>query len=117
MYENIILNTDSQLISSSEFEFLSSTDPTEEGFSDQEKRKRTYPELMAPIPRPESQLQEGKNLCGSEAGTSLENLVTEFDDLFIKHKADIGRCTIPKHLVEVEPGAVPHRGGARRISP
>ena len=38
-----------QLTSSSEFEFLSSTDPTEEGLSDHEKRKRTNPELMALI--------------------------------------------------------------------
>ena len=58
--EKIILSTDSQLTSSSEFEFLSSTDPTEEGFSDREKRKRTDSELMAPIPGPESQLQEVK---------------------------------------------------------
>ena len=35
----------------------------------------------------------------------------------MKHKADIGRCTIAKHPVEVEPGAIPHREGARRMSP
>ena len=35
----------------------------------------------------------------------------------MKHKADIGRCTIAKHPVEVEPGAVPHREGARCMSP
>ena len=35
----------------------------------------------------------------------------------MKHKADIGRCTIAKHPVEVEPGAIPHREGARMISP
>ena len=35
----------------------------------------------------------------------------------MKHKADIGRCTIAKHPVEIEPGAVPHREGARRMSP
>ena len=35
----------------------------------------------------------------------------------MKHKADIGRCTIAKHPVELEPGAVPHREGARRMSP
>ena len=36
---------------------------------------------MAPIPGPESQLQEVKNSWGSEASTSLENILTEFDDL------------------------------------
>ena len=35
----------------------------------------------------------------------------------MKHKADIGGCTIAKHTVELEPGAVPHREGARRMSP
>ena len=48
---------------------------------------------------------------------SLNNILTEFDDLFMKHKADIGRCTIAKHPVELEPGAVAHREGARRMSP
>ena len=35
----------------------------------------------------------------------------------MKHKADIGKCIIAKHPVEVEPGAIPHREGARRMSP
>ena len=35
----------------------------------------------------------------------------------MKYKADIGRCTIAKHPVELELGAVPHREGARRTSP
>ena len=59
----------------------------------------------------------GQGPMGSEASTSLESVLTEFDDLFIKHKADIGRFTIAKHPVEVEPGAVPHREGARSMSP
>ena len=117
VYGNKNLSIDSQLSSSSEVEFLSSTDPTEEGLSDSEKRKRTIPEQMAPISGPEPQLQEVKNLWGSEVSASLENILTEFDDFFMKHKADIGRCTIVKHPVEVEPGAIPHREGASRMSP
>ena len=35
----------------------------------------------------------------------------------MKHKADLGRCTIAKHPVDIEPGALPHREGARRVSP
>ena len=35
----------------------------------------------------------------------------------MKFKGDIGKCKIAKHPVEVEPGAVPHREGARRMSP
>ena len=117
VYENIILSTDLQKTSASEFVFLSSTDPTDEGLSDHEKRKRTDPELMAPIPGPESQLQEVKKSVGLWSGTSLENLPIKLDDLFMKQKADIGRCTISKHPVDVEPGAVLHREGARRMSP
>ena len=47
---------------------------------------------------------------------SLNNILTEFDDFFMKHKTDIGRCNIAKHTVEVEPGATTHREGARRMS-
>ena len=117
VYSEINLSTPSELTSSSEFEFLSSTDPSETGLSEREIRKRTDPELMAPIPGPESQLQEVKDLWGASACESLGKILNEFDDLFMKHKADIGRCTIAKHTVEVEPGAVPHREGARRMSP
>ena len=116
-YSEMNLSTASELTSSSEFEFLSSTDPSESGLSEREIRKRTDPELMALIPGPDSQLQEVKDLWGASACESLDRIPNEFDDLFMKHKADIGRCTIAKHTVEVEPGAVPHRQGARRMSP
>ena len=117
VYSEMNLSTASELTSSSEFEFLSSTDPSEAGLSEREIRKHTDPELMAQIPGPESQLQEVKNLWGARACESSDKVLNEFDDLFMKHKADIGRCTIAKHTVELEPGAVPHREGARRMSP
>ena len=117
IYEEMNYDTDSQLTSSSEFEILSSTDPTEECLSEREVRKRTGPELMAPVQGPESQLKEVQNLWGPKASASLENILTEFDDLFMKYKTDIGRCTIAKHPVELESGPVPHREGARRMSP
>ena len=85
--------------------------------SEREIRKRTDPDLLAPIPGPESQLEEVQKLWGKTARDSLNDILTEFDDLFMKHKADIGRCTIAKHPVELEPGATPHREGARRMSP
>ena len=117
IYTEMNLSTESELTSSSELEFLSSTDPSEIGLSERKIRKRTDPELMAPIPGPDSQLQEVKNLWGASACESLENILHEFDDLFMKHKADIGRCTIAKHSVDIEPGAIPHRERARRMSP
>ena len=117
VYSEMDLNSHSKCSSSSEFEFLSSTDPSEEGLSEREIRKRTDPDLLAPIPGHESQLEEVQKLWGQIARDSLNNILTEFDDLFMKHKADIGRCTIAKHPVELEPGATPHRKGARRMSP
>ena len=117
VYSEMNLSTASELNSSSEFEFLSSTDPSEAGLSEREVRKRTDPDLLAPIPGPDSQLQEVKKLWGASACEYLGNIRNEVDDLFMKRKADIGRCTIAKHTVEVEPGAVPHREGARKMSP
>ena len=39
------------------------------------------------------------------------------NNLFKKHKADIRRCTIAKHRIELEPDAIPHREGAKLMSP
>ena len=38
-------------------------------------------------------------------------------DVFSKHKADIGCCYFVEHEIELEEGAVPHREGARRMTP
>ena len=35
----------------------------------------------------------------------------------MKNKSDIGKCKIAKHRIELEPEAIPHREGARRMSP
>ena len=64
VYSEMNLSTASELTSSSEFEFLSSTDPSEAGLSEREIRKRTDPDLLAPIPGPDSQLQEVKKTLG-----------------------------------------------------
>ena len=38
-------------------------------------------------------------------------------DVFSKHKVDIGCCNFVEHEIELEEGAVPHREGARRMTP
>ena len=38
-------------------------------------------------------------------------------DVFSRHKADIGCCYFVEHEIELEESAVPHREGARRITP
>ena len=112
IYSEIDLSSQSKFPSSSEFEFLSSTDPSEEGLSEREVRKRTDPDLLAPIPGPASQLEEVQKLWGQTARDSLDNILTEFDDLFMKYKADIGAVKLPNirlrlnlelHLIEKEP--------------
>ena len=95
VYSEMNLSTASELTSSSEFEFLSSTDPSEAGLLEHEIRKRTDPDILAPIPGPNSQLQEVKKLWGASACESLDNILNEFDDLFMKRKADIGLAAVP----------------------
>ena len=38
-------------------------------------------------------------------------------DVFSKHKADIGCRIFVEHVIQVEEGSVPHREGARRMTP
>ena len=62
VYSEMDLNSHSKCSSSSEFEFLSPTDPSEEGLSEREIRKRADPDLLAPILGLESQLEEVQKL-------------------------------------------------------
>ena len=94
---------------------LSSTEISEEGLSENEKRERTDPQLLKPIPGPD--LSSVLSSWGKGARDQLASVLNEYDDLFKKDKADIGRCKIAKHCIELEPEAIPHREGARRMSP
>ena len=47
----------------------------------------------------------------------LRDLLNRNADVFSKHKAEIGCCNFVKHEIELEEGAVPHREGARRMTP
>ena len=48
---------------------------------------------------------------------SLRALLNRNADVFSKHKADIGCCNFVEHEIEIEEGSVPHREGARRMTP
>ena len=122
--QNFVFRIDSESplssLSSDEFSsfaqnFLSSTDSSEPELSETEKRKRTDPELLKPVAGPN--LSSVLSSWGEGARDKLANLLAEYDDIFMKHKADIGRCKIAKHKIEIEPNAEPHREGARRMSP
>ena len=95
--------------------FLSSTEMSEEGLSENQKRARTDHQLLKPIPGPD--LSYVLSFWGEHARHHIAEVLNEYDDFFMKHKADIGRCMIAKHRIELEPEATPHREGARRRSP
>ena len=48
---------------------------------------------------------------------SLRTVLSRNADVFSKHKADIGCCNFVENEVEIEEGSVPHREGARRMTP
>ena len=65
-------------------------------------------------------LPEKKHLKGKIGERDLESLRAVLNwnaDVFSKHKADIGCCNFVKIEIELEEGAVPHREGARRMTP
>ena len=115
VYTEEWLNETSSEYSSFAQNFLSSTEMSEEGLSESEKRAKTDPQLLKPIPGPD--LSSVLSSWGEGARDQLASVLSEYDDLFMKHKADIGRCKIAKHRIELEPEAIPHREGARRMSP
>ena len=77
IYYKMNLCTESKCISSSEFEFLSSTDASGEWLSEREILKCTDPQLLAPIPGPDSQLQI-KNLWGTSFCESHTQQIRRF---------------------------------------
>ena len=48
---------------------------------------------------------------------SLRAVLSRNADVFSKHKADIGCCNFVEHEIEIEEGSVPHRKGARIMTP
>ena len=47
----------------------------------------------------------------------MRDLLNRNADVFSKHKVDIGCCSFVEHEIELEEGAVPHREGARLMTP
>ena len=111
---NIDLETSSEFSSFAQ-NFLSSTELSEVDLSENEKRERTDPQLLKAIPGPD--LTSVLSSWGEGARDKLEIILNEYSDVFMKNKSDIGRCKIAKHKIELQPEAIPHREGARRMSP
>ena len=113
VHRDFDMNTSSDF-SSFAHNFLSSTEPSKVGLSENERRKGTDPQLLKTIPGPD--ISFVLSFWGEEARDKLETILIEYEDLIMKNKSDIGRCKITKHRIELEPEAVPHRKGARRMS-
>ena len=48
---------------------------------------------------------------------AIKDVLDRNKDVFPKHKADIGCCNFVEHEIELEESVVPHREGARRMTP
>ena len=65
-------------------------------------------------------LPEIEHLRGKVTDEQLEAIMDVLErnqDVFSKHKADIGCCNFVLHEIELQESAVPYREGARRITP
>ena len=65
-------------------------------------------------------LPEIEHLRGKLTDEQLEaikDVLERNEEVFSRHKADIGCCIFVEHEIELEKNAVPHREGARRMTP
>ena len=97
------------------FSMKSETDDGLSSCSNFPERPSSY-ELDSDKPvLPEIEHLKGK--IREEDFEKLRDVLNRNADVFSKHKADIGCCNFVEHEIELEEGAVPHREGARRMTP
>ena len=97
------------------FSMKSETDDGLSSCSNFPERPSSY-ELDSDKPvLPEIEHLKGK--IGEGDFQKLRDLLDRNAEVFSKHKADIGCCNFVEHEIELEEGAVPHREGARRMTP
>ena len=64
---------------------------------------------------PEIEHMRGK--VTDEQLEAIKDVLERNEDVFSNNKADIGCCNFVEHEIELEESAVPHREGARRMTP
>ena len=97
------------------FSMKSETDDGLSSCSNFPERPSSY-ELDSDKPvLPEIEHLKGK--IGEGDFEKLRDLLDRNAEVFSKHKADIGCYNFVEHEIELEEGAVPHREGARRMTP
>ena len=92
-------NTDDGLLSCSNF-------PERPSSYELESDKPVLPEI-----------EHLKGKIGERDFELLREVLNRNADEFSRHKADIGCCNFVEHEIKLEEGAVPHREGARRMTP
>ena len=85
IHKDIGLDTSSEYNSFAQ-NFLPSTEPSEIGLLENEKKKCTNPQLLKKILGPE--LSSVHSSWGEEARNNIEVILTEYEDLFMKNKSD-----------------------------
>ena len=63
------------------------------------------------------EIEHLKGKIGEGDFDTLRAVLNRNADVFSKHKADIGCCNFVQHKIELDEGTVPHREGARRMTP
>ena len=63
------------------------------------------------------EIEHLKGKIGEGDFESLRAVLNRNADVCSKHKADIGCCNFVEHEIELEEGAIPHREGAKRMTP
>ena len=97
------------------FSMKSETDDGLSSCSNFPERPSSY-ELQSDKPvLPEIEHLKGK--IGEGDFSKLRDLLNRNADVFSKNKADIGCCNFVEHEIQLEEGTVPHREGARRMTP
>ena len=107
--------TESELSSSSIDEFFSNDECSIDELELYKNKKDLNPELLTPVPAPD--FNDVRETWGADAVKQLEELIEEYNSVFMQYKGDIGKCKIAKHRIRLLPDCVPHREGARRMTP
>ena len=64
---------------------------------------------------PEIEYLSGK--ITEEQLEAIKDVLERNEEVFSRHNAEIGCCNFVEHEIELEENAVPHREGARRMTP
>ena len=97
------------------FSMKSETDDGLSSCSNFPERPSSYELESDKLVLPEIEHLKGK--IGEGNFEKLWDLLNWNADVFSKHKADNGCCNFVEHEIELKEGAVPHREGARRMTP